>query len=118
MSTKLVYRFLGFGRRVSLHLLASTSIKNDQHSGLASKKLSLKAQFLVDGQTNDGLSFVDETIRIPHFEDCLYAHEGEAVGKIALGIFSLLNFCATCGKNRSSIWPSIKFNISLKIEIV
>ena len=87
MSTKLVYRLPGFGRRVSLHLLASTSIKSDQHSGLASKKLSLKAQFLVDGQTNDGLSFVDETIRIPHFEDCLYAHEGEAVGKIALGIF-------------------------------
>jgi hypothetical protein len=67
-------------------------------SGHASKKLSLKAQFLVDGQTNDGLTFVDETIRIPHFEDCLYAHEGEAVGKITLGenvIISLVSISPT-----------------------
>ena len=49
---------------------------------------------MVDGQTNDGLTFVDETIRIPHFEDCLYAHEGEAVGKITLGcVITLILLC-------------------------
>jgi hypothetical protein len=68
-----------------LHLLAHTASKPDFHSGVISKKLSLKAQFLVDGQTNEGLKFIDETIRIPHFEDCLYTKNEQAVSRIIIG---------------------------------
>jgi len=67
-------------------LLASTISKPDYHSGVISKKLSLKAQFLVDGQTNDGFKFIDETVRIPHFEDCIYTKNEQAVSKIVIGI--------------------------------
>jgi hypothetical protein len=43
---------------VSLHLLAGTAIRTDARTGMATKKLSLKAQFLVDGQVAISLIYV------------------------------------------------------------
>ena len=40
------------------------------------------------------MTFVDDQIRIPHFDDCLYAQEEEKVGKIALGcIVTVIVLC-------------------------
>ena len=49
------------------------------------KRLQIKAQFSINGQTDDSLTFVDDNVRIPHFEDCEYVREENNIGKIALG---------------------------------
>ena len=49
------------------------------------KRLKIKAQFLINGQTDDSLTFIDDDVRIPHFDDCEYAREENNIGKIALG---------------------------------
>ena len=49
------------------------------------KRLKIKAQFLINGQTDDSLTFIDDDVRIPHFDDCEYAREENKIGKIALG---------------------------------
>ena len=48
--------------------------------------VSVKAQFLVDGNTSESLQFLDEdSVRITHFEDCAFQAEEDQVGKIAMG---------------------------------
>ena len=48
--------------------------------------VSVKAQFLVDGNTSESLKFLDEdSVRVPHFQDCAYQAEEDQVGKIAMG---------------------------------
>jgi hypothetical protein len=64
-----------------LHVVANTRTELGGHT----KRVSLKAQFLLDGQTDATLTFVDDNVRIPHFDDCQYAQEEDHVGKIALG---------------------------------
>ena len=49
------------------------------------KRLQIKAQFSINGQTDDSLTFVDDNVRIPHFEDCEYVREENNIGKIAFG---------------------------------
>ena len=52
--------------------------------------VSIKAQFLVDGNTSESLRFLDEeAVRIPHFEDCVRQAEEDQVGKIAMGEWGL-----------------------------
>ncbi len=65
-----------------LHVSAQTRTEIGGHS----KRIQIKAQFLVDGQTNDKLTFIDDNVRIPHFEDCRFAKEDNQVGSIAIGI--------------------------------
>ena len=48
-------------------------------------QVTVKAQFLVDGQTSESLRFLDETVRVPHFDDCAIKDEEEKVGRIAVG---------------------------------
>ena len=71
----------GYGQRVLLHVIAETRTER----GGTAKRLQLKAQFLIDGHTDDSLTFVDDEVRIPHFDDCQYARKEDEVGNIALG---------------------------------
>ena len=50
-------------------------------------KVSVKAQFLLDGHVGaESLTFLDETVRIAHFEDCALRAEGTGrVESIAIG---------------------------------
>ena len=50
-------------------------------------KVSVKAQFLLDGHVGaESLTFLDETVRIAHFEDCALRAEGSGrVESIAIG---------------------------------
>jgi len=58
------------------------------------KRLQIKAQFSINGQTDDSLTFVDDNVRIPHFEDCEYVREENNIGKIALGcIITVIVLC-------------------------
>lgn len=80
----------GYGRRIMLHMLASTRTELGGHA----QRMNLKAQFLVDGQTNAGLTFVDDNVRIPHFDDCQYVQEEDKIGNIALGcIVTVILLC-------------------------
>ncbi len=45
----------------------------------------MKAQFLVDGQTTRAMTLLDETVRVSHFEDCVYLEEEQIAGRIAMG---------------------------------
>ncbi len=66
-----------------LHMSAKTRTEIGGHS----KRIQLKAQFLVDGHTNEQLTFIDDDVRIPHFEDCAYTNNESQVGSIAIGKF-------------------------------
>ena len=80
----------GYGQRVLLHVVAETRIER----GGRAKRLKLKAQFLIDGATDDNLTFIDDEVRIPHFEDCQYVSKEEQVGNIALGcIVTVIVLC-------------------------
>ena len=68
----------GYGQRVLLHVVADTRI---ERGGIA-KRLKIKAQFLLDGHTDQSLTFIDDEVRIPHFDDCQYAREETKVGNI------------------------------------
>ena len=68
----------GYGQRVLLHVVAKTRIER----GGRARRLKLKAQFLIDGATDDTLTFIDDEVRIPHFEDCQYAMEEDQVRNI------------------------------------
>ena len=48
--------------------------------------------YSIDGATDDTLTFIDDEVRIPHFEDCKYAREEDQVGNIALGCIGKLLF--------------------------
>lgn len=71
----------GSGRRILLHIVAEI----DQNPEDGRIKLPIKAQFLLDGQTTKALTFVDETVRIPHFDDCLFTAKDDQIGQIAMG---------------------------------
>ena len=79
----------GYGQRVLLHVVADT--RTDLGTA---KRLKLKAQFLIDGVTDDSLTFVDDEVRIPHFNDCQFARKEDQVGNIALGcIVTIIVLC-------------------------
>ena len=71
----------GSNRRISLHIVAESGQKREN----GEVRIPIKAQFLVDGRTNPGLSFLDETVRVPHFQDCDFKMEDDKVGNIAMG---------------------------------
>ena len=77
-----------------LHIVADTKALDGDGSGFSGVRrspssVSVKAQFLVDGNTSETLKFLDEdSIRIRHFEDCNYQAEEDQVGKIAMGKLS------------------------------
>ena len=97
----------GYGQRVQLHVDANTRNERGENINESSvisklrfvyiffclftylggigKRLKIKAQFLINGQTDDSLTFIDDDVRIPHFDDCEYAREENNIGKIALG---------------------------------
>lgn len=80
----------GYGQRVLLHVVADTRIDR----GGRAKVLKLKAQFLIDGHTDASLTFIDDQVRIPHFDECKYAQEEDRVGSIALGcIVTIIVLC-------------------------
>ena len=56
--------------------------------------MKLKAQFLIDGHTDQSLTFVDDEVRLPHFDDCEFARKEDQVGNIALGcIVTIIVLC-------------------------
>ena len=62
--------------------------------GGTAKRLKLKAQFLIDGHTDQSLTFVDDEVRLPHFDDCEFARKEDQVGNIALGcIVTIIVLC-------------------------
>ena len=79
----------GSDRRIMLHIVAESTDKDHHGGNMGSRPpatVSVKAQFLVDGNTSESLKFLDEdSIRIPHFDDCAYQAEEDQVGKIAMG---------------------------------
>jgi len=81
----------GYGQRVLLHVVAETRLER----GGRARRLKLKAQFLIDGATDDTLTFIEDEVRIPHFEDCQYANlEEDQIGNIALGcIVTVIVLC-------------------------
>ena len=80
----------GYGQRVLLHVVASSRTER----GGTAQRLKLKAQFLIDGVTDESLTFIDDEVRIPHFDECKYAQEEDQVGKIALGcIITVIVLC-------------------------
>lgn len=80
----------GYGQRVLLHVVADTRTER----GGTAKRLKLKAQFLIDGHTDQSLTFVDDEVRLPHFDDCEFARKEDQVGNIALGcIVTVIVLC-------------------------
>ena len=82
-----------YGQRVLLHVVADSRTER----GGTAKRLKIKAQFLVDGHTDESLTFVDDEVRIPHFDDCQYAHEEDRVGMIAMGCIVTIIFLCLLG---------------------
>ena len=80
----------GYGQRVILHVDAETRTER----GGTARRLKIKAQFLLDGHTDQSLTFIDDEVRIPHFDDCQYANEEHQVGNIAVGtIVTIIILC-------------------------
>ncbi len=80
----------GYGQRVLLHVVADS--RTDR--GGTAKRLKLKAQFLIDGHTDESMTFVDDEVRIPHFNDCQFALKEDQVGSIALAcIITIIVLC-------------------------
>ena len=80
----------GYGQRVILHVDADTRTER----GGTARRLKIKAQFLLDGHTDQSLTFIDDEVRIPHFDDCQYANEEHQVGNIAVGtIVTIIILC-------------------------
>ena len=69
-----------------LHLVAESNVSRHEY-GLTGK-VKVRAQFLVDGHAaaEGALTFLDETVRIAHFDDCAAKREDDVVGKIAMGM--------------------------------
>ncbi len=70
----------GSDRRIMLHICAQTERKPG-----ANVVVPVKAHFLLDGQSTEDMTFLDDTVRIAHFEDCAFAAEQRTVGKVAMG---------------------------------
>lgn len=85
----------GSDRRILLHLSARVNRK-ERTKGRPTEvvEVPVKAQFLVDGQTTTAMTLVDETVRVTHFDDCVYLAEERAAGRIALG--AILGVTALC----------------------
>ena len=74
----------GSDHRLLLHVLAEVkegskdhvpgNDDDDDEAGLVKGvRIPIKAQFLLDGRSTDELRFVEEEVRILHFDDCAYA---------------------------------------------
>ena len=73
-----------------LHIVAGADERTSSEGGLVRKraKVTVKAQFMLDGQTTSGLTFLDEKVAIPHFDDCAFKDEDDKVADIAIGMYS------------------------------
>ena len=48
-------------------------MRDDEAGLVKGVRIPIKAQFLLDGRSTDELRFVEEEVRILHFDDCAYA---------------------------------------------
>jgi len=93
----------GSDRRVLLHISARVEKRGDEDTRGDHVKLvrhqdetlvKVQAQFLVDGYTTKSMRFLDQTVRVAHFDDCRYLDEEMLMGKITAGsVFGLVGLC-------------------------